>query len=397
MARPDPTAASERRAGAGRDLAWEVCEGLAGSIGSRRPASRAERVAAVWLRERLAERGVDARLEPFQGYSTFALPYGIVFGLGLAPGLLSREWWRARVSLAALAAALAAVEDDLRLAPLSRLMSRRPSQNIVAPIEARGEARRTLCLMAHIDTSRSGLMFHPAAAPHLRRMIAATSAGIAVQGTEALIGRRPAGRALIALARLAVAGGLALRVERELRGEDVPGANDNSSGAGVVAALGAELAEQPLEATRVVLLVTGCEEAGTLGARAFVEAGDTDGWLFLNFDGVAAPATLRYLPHEGAVRRFAADTALLGLAERLGRERPELGLERADPVAGLNYDTTPVLARGGRALTISAQDGTIPNYHRPTDTPENADRDVLGRALEAGRALVAAVDRGDAD
>src|SRR5581483_10098082 len=144
-----------------------------------------------------------------------------------------------------------------------------------------------------------------------------------------------------------------------------PGANDNASGAAVSAALAAEVAARPLATTRLVLLVTGCEEAGTLGMRSFLHRHDTRDWLFLNFDGVAAPATLRYLPHEGVARRWAADPGLL--------------------------------ARGGRALTLSAQDGTIPNYHWPSDTAENADPGVMRRALEAGRALIAAIDRGDAD
>jgi Zn-dependent M28 family amino/carboxypeptidase len=152
-----------------------------------------------------------------------------------------------------------------------------------------------------------------------------------------------------------------------------------------------------LESTRVVLLVTGCEESGTLGAKAFLDAHDTSGWIFLNFDGVAAPATLRYLPSEGVTRRWPADPRLISLAEGVASARPELGLERAETVAGLTYDATPVLARGGRALTLSAQDGTIPNYHWPSDTAENADPDTLARAIEVGRELVAAVERGEVD
>jgi hypothetical protein len=55
------------------------------------------------------------------------------------------------------------------------------------------------------------------------------------------------------------------------------------------------------------------------------------------------------------------------------------------------------MARGGRAITLSAQDTTIPNYHSPTDTVENADPDVLERAIEVGREMLAAIDRGEGD
>ena len=68
-----------------------------------------------------------------------------------------------------------------------------------------------------------------------------------------------------------------------------------------------------------------------------------------------------------------------------------------DSPAGLTYDASPVLARGGRALTLSIQDGSIPNLHWPTDTYENVDRGGVGRTLAAGRAMIAAIDAGSAD
>jgi hypothetical protein len=88
---------------------------------------------------------------------------------------------------------------------------------------------------------------------------------------------------------------------------------------------------------------------------------------------------------------------MLRLAGELAERRPELGLARQEVPAGLTYDTTPVLARGGRALTISAQDRTIPYLHTPEDVPGNLDRDSLRRSLEIGRELIAAIDRGEAD
>jgi hypothetical protein len=147
-----------------------------------------------------------------------------------------------------------------------------------------------------------------------------------------------------------------------------------------------------------VLLITGCEEAGLLGAQAFLRAHDTSGWLFVNFDNVGGPATLRYIRREGLVQKWDADPALVAIAERIRADRPELGLEPADRPIGLTYDATAVLARGGRALTFVAGDrGVIPNYHSPTDTVENVAPEALSRALEVGREMLRAVDRGEAD
>ncbi|MGI9557323.1 MAG: hypothetical protein ACR2N5_05200, partial [Solirubrobacterales bacterium] len=87
----------------------------------------------------------------------------------------------------------------------------------------------------------------------------------------------------------------------------------------------------------------------------------------------------------------------IGLALELSQRRPDLRMGPADSPAGLTYDSSPITARGGRALTLSTQDGSIPNLHRETDTYENVDRDGIGRTLEAGRELLAAIDRGEAD
>jgi hypothetical protein len=379
------------------DLAWRVIEGLAADIGPRRPTSRAEAVGTEWLRARLGERGIDARTEAFLGLSTFGKQYGAVFGAGIVPALVPRGLPTVRAALAASAALLGMAEDDLRLTPLARLLSRTASQNLTATIEPRGSATRTLCLVSHMDTSRSGLIFHPTLAPHFHRLLSAVSLALAVQGAEGVLARSRAGRIALVSARAVLAGALVLLVEREIRGVDVPGANDNASGVAITAALATEIAAAPLDTTRLVLLVTGCEESGTLGAQAFLRAHDTSDWLFLNFDSVGGPATLRFLRREGLLRMYPADAALVSVAERVAAERPDLELEPTDTPAGLTYDTTSVLARGGRALSISAQDETIPNYHTSNDVPERLERDVLARALVTGREIIRAVERGEAD
>jgi hypothetical protein len=381
--------------GAERSARWTRT--LAADIGPRRPGSSAERTAAEWLRGRLVEAGVDAELEAFPACPTFAFPQAVPLGASLVSAWARCRRPRLAAGLGLMALATAAAEDDLRLRLLSRLLALRDSQNLVATIEPRGEADRTVCLLAHLDSSRSGLLFHPTIAPHIRILAALTSAALVGQALATFLRRRRWARRLGLAASAWEASALALLAERELRGEDVPGANDNASGAAVTAALASEVAASPLERTRLVLLVTGAEEAGTFGIDAFVRSHRTDGWLFLNFDGVGARATLRYLPREGLLRTYAGDERLVAMAEEVATRRPELGLRPARRLVGLTYDATPVLARGGRALTISAQDDAIPNYHQPSDDVGNVDDEVLERALEVGRELIAAADRGAAD
>ncbi len=369
---------------------------LSEQVGPRRPTSDAEHRAGELMRDRLANAGVDAELEAFPAYSSFTWPFGITLAAALAPALLPRAAGRARAVLALAAAALLATEGGLVRTPLSRLLSRRRSHNVVATIEPAAVPVRTLCLCCHLDTSRSGVMFAPGVVEHLNRIIAAQSVAVMVGAGEPLLGRLRSGRKVLAAARVVIAAGVALLAERELRGVDVPGASDNATGAAIVAQLAAEAAAARPSRTRIVALMTGGEEAGTLGAQAFLDRRNTDGWLFLNFDNLGGPATLRFLRREGVLVKWDADPGLVDVAERLGRRRPDLGLEPTDAPAGLTYDSSPVLARGGRAITLSAQDRTIPNLHQPTDTYENIDPGVVGRALEAGREMIAAIDRGEA-
>lgn len=398
-ARPVETKAGARST---QSSAIEWVRLLAEEIGPRRPTGPAERRAAELIADRLSRNGLLVEQRPFQGYETFAEPYGAALAGALAGMPVARRRPLLAAALAAAGAALTSAEDGLIRRPLTRLMARRPSRNLVATIEPTDEAARTVCLVSHLDSSRSGLMFHRRFLPFLHVWIGIQAAAFAVAVAGPLVRRLPLGGRLLAGAYGVLIAGLGILIERELRGVDVPGANDNASGIAAVATLAAELQADPLASTRVVCLFTGCEEAGVLGADAFVrelEASEEDwrSWLFVNFDGVAAPATLRFLRQEGVLSKWPADAHLVRLAQEVSERRPDLGLMGTSHNAGLTYDTTPVLARRGRAITLSAQDATIPNYHSPADTVENLDPPTLDCAIEVGRELLAAIDRGEAD
>ena len=380
------------------DQAMAVTRELSVGIGPRRPAGTAELLAASSVSGRLRAHGLRAEIEEFPSWSTFGAPYGFIFSLAVGAGLLPRRRRLARAALAASAAALAALEGEFsHVSPLWRAAPH-TSRNVVATIEPTEEAARTLCLVSHLDSSRSGLMFHPAVTPHLAPVVGAVGLATALQALEPLLSRSGPGRSLACASRGVLALAALLVAEREQRGEDVPGANDNATGDGACVALAAGLAKDPLTRTRVVILVTGSEESGVFGSRSFLRTHDTTGWLFLNFDGVGAPADLHFLRKEGgALRSWPADPRMVALAERLSTARPELRLSGTERSSGLPYDSTPILAHGGRALTLSAQNGSIPNYHWPTDTADRLDPEVFGRALSAAGELIAAIDRGEAD
>jgi peptidase M28-like protein len=376
--------------------ALELIQRLASGIGPRRPCSEAEAAAANVVVGWLAERGVPARIEHFTGYSSFAHPFGLMLGASLAGALLQRHGKRLGDLLAAGALAGIALEGDLRTTPVSDLLSRQPSTNVVASIPSSGEERLHVCVCGHLDTSRSGLMFDPRLVPHLRELFLTPLAAAALAALGPLLRRLPGSRMLNLATCAALAFGLAMLAERELRGEDVPGANDNASGCGVAAQLAAECAARPLGHTRVDLLLTGCEEVGMLGAQAYVRKRrdrirDT---VFINFDSVGGDVPVRYILKEGMPFGRPASARLVAIAEKIAAERPELGLTPAENTGALTTDATVALAHGREAITFLARERTIPNYHWPTDTYENLAPQTVARTVEAGRAVLGELDRG---
>jgi len=390
--------ATDATAATDLDAAMATIAELAEEIGPRRPTGEGEQAAAAALADRLGAAGIDAAAERFDGYSTFAAPFGLILAAAAAPALLPRSRPVLRSALSWLAAAGLVTEGSLRWAPLSALLSRRASRNVVATIEPAGEVERTVCLVAHMDTSRSGLIFSPGLVRFMPAWIAASGGLVLLQALLepfASVSRRV--RLLAGAVRGGLLASIGLLAEREIRGADVPGANDNASGCGVVVALASRLAAEPFESTRIVVLITGCEEAGTLGARAFRDSRDTGNWMFLNFDNVGGPGSVRFLRREGVIDKWDADPGLVDAADRVAAARPDLRMKPEDRPAGLTYDSSPILAAGGRALTISNQDGFIPDLHRTSDVFANVDRDGVRRALEAGAELLAAIDGGAAD
>lgn len=385
----------------GVEEALDLIRRLAVDIGPRRPCSAEETLAAELVERWLRNHGITASQESFDGYASFGYPYALIMGAALAGGLLQRRRRRLGGILAAVSLAIAALEGDLRRTPLSDLLSRRSSVNVVGKVASAAEARRTVCLCGHLDTTRSGLIFHPRVVRHLPRLLHLPALSGAVLAAEPLVRRLPAGKALQIAGITGMATSLALLLERELRGQDVPGANDNASGAAVAAQLIAECAVAPLEHTEVRLLVTGCEESGVLGAQAYARrhADDPAQTTFVNFDTVGGDAPLTYILREGsggATRP--ASPRLVELTQAIARRRPELGLRPARRTPGLPTDATVFRTRGWEAITFLAQSAEYgaPNYHWPTDTYANVSEAAVARALDTGRELLQALDRASA-
>ena len=336
----------------------------------RGSADAGERAAATWAFARLKEAGVeDVALEPYRWPRTHAwshLPH------------LAAAATRSPL-LAALALASYELDQSGRLQWVQRLVPRGHGLNVVARIPSRRRTERTLVLVAHLDAQRSGLMWHPRIieAGARRRLKTRAMAPAALGAALAIASRRRAALALIA----------AFVLDTASR-PTVPGANDNASGVAALLDVSQRLAADPLEATEVLVVLPGAEEAGMGGMRAFLAEHPLDPatTFVLGLDTVGS----------GTPIVAAAEGALL--AHRY-REEDIARVERAAPDIQrwrIAAYTDPVLAlfAGVPAASILSvgEHGMYTRYHRMDDLPDHVDVACVERCAAIAERVARAFD-----
>ena len=358
----------------------------------RPSASEGERRAADWLADEFRAAGCrDVRVEEERAHGGYWWPLGLLNAASAFAGLLGRL-------PAALVGAFAstAVYDDVsggRLWFRRRTLPHRPTWNVVAELGER-DAPRTVVFVAHHDAAHSGLVFHPALpragmrlAPRLHEranqsipIIFGVFLGPLLLALWGLLGPRWLRRAGMFFSVGATAAMANIGASRV-----VPGANDNLSSVGVIAALAHELAEQPPEGVRVILLSTGSEEGFMEGMHGFgrrhFDELDRATTEFVCIECVGSPE-LCVVEGEGMLR----------MRDYTGSSRDALARAGADAGVELTRglrtvaatDALIALRAGYPTCTLGGIDETkFPaNYHWPTDVPDNLDWDSIEGATE---------------
>jgi peptidase M28-like protein len=368
----------------------------------RETATEGERKAAEWLAARLAEVGVEARLEEERLHSTFWWPLGLTSAAGTLAGIATGRGHRLLgTALGAAAAALAA--DDMPGEGRRTLRSRLPQRTVTQLVAELGpkDAERTVVVSAHHDAAHRGLIFHPVIPEIADRLgwiernntspplISIGVAGPILAALGAALGSRA-----LAAAGATVSAGFGAAIANIGMSRVVPGANDNGTAVVTLIAIAEALVERPTENVRVLLLSTS-EEATCEGMQAFARRHfpelPTDRTFFLCLDTVGSPH-LCALRGEGMLRMRdypPESLALLdGLADELGIWLfPNLRLRNATDAV------IPLFAGYQCAALCSVTDLKQPaNYHWPTDVPENVDYSTLSDAIRLTEAVVRRLD-----
>ena len=250
-----------------------------------------------------------------------------------------RRWWLARGRLYRTANIVAQV-------PACPGAASRPPFLLVAHSDSKSQALSLPARMGLVGlSSLAAVVF--AVLSLLRTLAPAVTAAAAVAGLTALVAGVP-------LLFLLMAGS----------GNASPGAIDNASGAGLVLHLAEYLGAHP-PARPVIVLITGAEELGLLGALAYVEATGVaalQGAAVLNFDGIGTAGRLA-LAGAGGALEAAVRAACRQLRIPLGRL----------PLVGAQFDHLPFADAGIEALSLVTAGRAALSVHTPRDTTAQLD------------------------
>lgn len=344
-------------------------------VGARPSASAKERECLSFLRDTLHTFGMVVEWDDFLAPSTYTWAH-LFLWVGLAQaGLL--------VAIAPLWSVISSLVflflEYWELATFPILSSHFCFHRSANVIGKHGHAPEFV-LMAHVDSARPSLFFHPrfVTNPRLSLLLLVYSS-LFITGSSVMAmlwhSRIFFWIALFpSLYLLFLAAG---HVHREFWMKPSPGGNDNGSGVAVVLELARVLRDRKVP---FWVVFTGAEESGTWGALRFLRKYGSvlRGKPVLNIDNVGIGA-LTVATKEGMWKIYEAAPNLVESFRAL--QEPALSFR---PYLGLSTDATPLLARGFEALTMIAlgENGLPVNWHWYTDTVDAVEEKNLVKVVQ---------------
>jgi len=358
-----------------------------------------ERQAAEYIRNEMAGLGLEARLEQFVSHTSFSWVYMLIYGGFFVAGWIGwkHPFWG--VILCALMLALFLGECTSKWKAVASLLPKRPSQNVLGVLR-NGSAKKKLVFVAHYDSSKSGLSFHPSLVGSFRGSFV-TSVIVKALLTQTLIIRCFGGDGtLLSALRIATTAymlvPILLLLHRELFGRYVQGAADNASGVGAMLGVAEKLAQNPPKNFEAWFLATGCEEVNLVGMCSFMRVHqyeiDRGTTYFINFDNLGN-GSLKYIMGEGMLKVYPSCTEMICIAERLASE-DEFRDVRPHTYRLATLDALVASSRGYKALSLMGmgESDNIAHWHWPTDTLENVDFSLAEKGADFALRIASALD-----
>lgn len=366
------------------ELISELCQ-----LEHRITGSPNEHKTAKLISEKLKSLELNPFAERFRWQPSYSWSLVLHFFLLVASELALHRGYNVLASLGALIVMLSLWgEVSGRFIWLGKIIPKIESTNVIARLGAQEPSKR-LVIIAHIDTAKSGMIFHP----YITRFLwENTKTGVltipffASALLVALIVAKASGangfviNALFLLANIVLGISALLLIERELSGKPICGANDNASGVAVALEVAKMLKEKRLKKLEVVLAFTGAGDSNAGGSTSLLKNHPdlvSDNSYIINIDSVGK-GELKVSTIEGPVlgRLASIELACLVLTAAKSAQiaiKPER--------LRFTSDAYPALVKGARAVTIFAE---TPEFTRRSekDTPENLEKERISEATK---------------
>jgi hypothetical protein len=163
------------------------------------------------------------------------------------------------------------------------------------------------------------------------------------------------------------------------------GASDNATGAAAAIATAQRLWAKNLANLEVELVLTGAEEVGMIGSRAYMKKHYTEfnkETYLVNFDTLGS-GNLKIITQTGSWSNIVYDNQLIQIARQSVSELSALNGITTGAWHTADFDSVWFQRAGIPSVTFAALDGNgrMPNIHRPTDILSNVDFIPMEKAI----------------
>lgn len=281
---------------------------------------------------------------------------------------------------------------------LRRLLPSHKSRNVETCVTEERSAVKTIVVVAHHDTPKTGLLYNLGLAERLSLKLSKLPsplnkfflppfvAAIFLGGALMirLLSSLSAFYAFLTIISMLVLSFTFMIVVQIGFSRSSPGANDNGSGLVVLLELARRFSADKPRRNTLHLLASGAEEAGFFGVKAFLKTHkelEPRKTLFINVESVGG-GELHWVTSEGNLQRIEYPQSGISLLEKLENSNVIPSLPRAPILAPT--DALALAKKDFDVVTLIAlTKGTVPlNYHKISDTFDKLDTQTLTKATD---------------
>ncbi|GAB2640546.1 hypothetical protein GCM10027035_38020 [Emticicia sediminis] len=169
------------------------------------------------------------------------------------------------------------------------------------------------------------------------------------------------------------------------------GASDNATGVAAAIETAQKLWNNNLQNLDIELVITGAEEVGMIGARAYMKAHYqefTKETYLINFDTLGS-GDLKIITQTGSWSTIVYDNELVKTAKEITTKIASLQEVKTGAWHTADFDSVWFQRAGIPSVTLAALDknGRMPNIHRPTDILANVDFKPMEKAIILAEAI----------